>query len=939
MNSLSPARVHRSLPAECTQALRALLVVLACTCVAACGLRKTPDESVAQARSQFEEGKYRSAMSEAKSVLQRDPNHAQARILLAELSLWVGDLDGAEKELERAVKAGVPEQSAGAVRYEILLARARYDDVLASLGKDEQTPALRRLLLEARAQSGRRDLDQARRALSQALESSPNDPEALLEMARVDAAGGELQRALELIKKITQPELMKARAQMLQGSIYMLEGEHRQARDVFAQVRANGRAKMPTPEQAGVLISLTEAQLAIADVPAAEQTLSQLATWIPNSVAYHFLRARAAILKNDPVTAVAECQRALVANPRHRPSQMLLAAAHLSQGSFEQAEGVLNTLLSTDAANVPASKLLAQVYLGRGKPEEAQRILSAVAADSPPDGQLDWLLGQALLQSGDSSGLAALERSVATTPGDVARRVDLAAAYISARLPEKAIKLLELVPAESPQAQRAQALKVVASIAGKGVEEARAELERLVAADGDNVALLTAAAVQLIALGETVKSRAHLERAAELDKKAVEARWLLAQLAAGRQDFELSRKYLREILAIDPRNQRAPIGLSELAWRQGDRTGAQRFLEDAVGTDPTAVEARLRLAQMAFVAGDAARGRDLLAQTISAAVDRKTALNVAGRILARAGFAEEALTKFQEAGAAGSVEGVLNTARLHQQSGRDDEARQVLEAALVDAPGNRDVERLLIELDARAGRIDRAIARLHAMQTLAPAAMLEYEGDTYALGKEHSRAMAAYEEAQRKQPSGRLARKLFSARHNAGAPAPERSLTDWLRSSPGDAEIRGLLAAYYVSTQRPNEAMGEYERMLAADRIDPLSLNNLAWMLHERNDVRALALAKRAHEAAPQVAEITDTYGWILVQKDKVVEGLEMLERARAGAPANPDIQYHVAAAYAKSGRAARAGELLRELLQQHEKFVSREAAERLVLEVTGNGS
>jgi len=55
-----------------------------------------------------------------------------------------------------------------------------------------------------------------------------------------------------------------------------------------------------------------------------------------------------------------------------------------------------------------------------------------------------------------------------------------------------------------------------------------------------------------------------------------------------------------------------------------------------------------------------------------------------------------------------------------------------------------------------------------------------------------------------------------------------------------------------------------------------------------------------------------------------------MLERALASAPANPDIQYHVAAAYVKSGQSARGAELLRDVLRSHEKFASRQEAERL---------
>jgi len=59
-----------------------------------------------------------------------------------------------------------------------------------------------------------------------------------------------------------------------------------------------------------------------------------------------------------------------------------------------------------------------------------------------------------------------------------------------------------------------------------------------------------------------------------------------------------------------------------------------------------------------------------------------------------------------------------------------------------------------------------------------------------------------------------------------------------------------VLAAYYETSGRSAEAIAEYEQLLAADRIDPAGLNNLAWMLHARGDARAVTLAKRAYDAA-----------------------------------------------------------------------------------------
>lgn len=915
------------------------IVLVACSGLTACDFWMSADQRLARAQENFAEGNYRSAMSEAKTILERDPKNAKARLLLAELSLWLGDLDGAEQELSRTRDAGLPAADGAKLGYELLLVRNRYDQVVAQVAEDRTTPQVQRLVIEAQARDGLKQYDDERRLLTQALELASDDPQALLQMARLDAGSGELQRALQLTERIDQPEAVKARALALRGMIFMARAEHEKARAAFTQASAAGRKQLRIPEQLTILGSLTEVHLALNDADAATKSLEQIATWLPEALATHYLRARIAMLKNDPVAAVAHCQRALRVDARHRPSQILLAAAHLSHGSLEQAESVLDSMLAADASDTAAIKLLAQVYLRRGEPERARTILSGLTDPAQADAQFDWLMGSALLQSGDASGLAALERSVAAMPNDIARRLDLAGAYIAAQSPQKALELLKSVPANSPQAARAQELVVIASVAGKNPQDAAREIDRLVAANGNSPALLTAAGTVLAASGESLEAQDLFERAMKLDPKAVTPRWALARQAGQMLDFDRAERYLRGILEIEPANQRAHIGMSELDWRRGDKAKAKQWLEQAVGADPSAVEARLRLAQLAFVSADAPRGRDLLNQAVSATDDRGSVLNAAGKILAGAGFVEEALTRFKQAAAAGTSEAVLNAARLYEESGRQEDARQALEAALVDKPRWREAERLLVEFDARNGRTDKAIARIRSMTGLQPAALKEYEGDAYALGKQFPRALAAYEDAHRQQPSAGRATKIFSARRLSGTADAERSLTDWLAKSPADADVRRLLAAYYQATGRGKQAVGEYERLLAANRIDPASLNNLAWMLHEGGDARALGLAKRAYEAAPQQAEIADTYGWILVQMDKVPEGKTVLEKALAAAPANPDIQYHAAAAYAKSGNAARARELLRASLESEQSFASREAAERLLESLGASGS
>lgn len=916
----------------------AVAIVVAALALAGCDAFVSPQTRVERAQKHLAQANYRAAMTDLKTALEAEPDNIAGRLLLARLSLQLGDIPSADKEIQRATQAGAKPDQVAELQYETLLAQQRFDE-LAKLLEKPAVPPNRSALYQSRLQLAQGKAAEAEQTLKTALAAAPDDPDLQLDLARLAAARGDFQPALDLPERVSKAPATFVRAQMLRGSIRLARGQHREALEELLKAQDGGRTVLSIPEKLTLTTFITEANLALEDADAATKSLAMLDQWAPEVATTHYLHARIAMLKRDPASVVTECQKALRSDPNHLQAQLLLAAAHLGQGSLEQAEEVLDRLLATQD-NVAARKLLAQVHLARGQPQRAQAVLGTVMGGADRDPQLDWLMGSALLQAGSgASALQHMERGIAAMPDSVDRRIELATAYLSARQPAKAIEILSAIPKDSPSATRARGLLVLATAAGKSPVEARLEIDNLIAKSQDDAALLAAAGTYLAAGADLGKSRALLERSIQLDPKAAGARMALARLLIRVREFSGAQAQLQEIVRNDPRNQPARLGLSELAWAQGEKDAARKWLEDAISADPSAVEARLRLAQIAFIGGDANRGRDLLNQAVDVGEDSKAALNGAGKVLARAGLSDEALTKFRAAAAAGLPEGDLNAARLQLDLNRPQQARELLESALKSNPDWREANQLLIQVDARTGQVDRALARARTLAgNAAPEVLSEIEGDVYAMARKAPQAITAYENAQRKRPSSTLALKLFDVRRTGRVVPVEQSLTQWLERNPGDVEVRQLLAGYYEGVGRSDEAIVEYEQLAQRKPPDPAILNNLAWLLHEKGDERALGLAQQAHLAAPKVPEIADTYGWILVQRNQAAEGLDVLQAALTGSPGNPDIQYHVAAAYAKSGQQKKAAELLRESLKSGKEFRSREAAESLLSSIRASG-
>ena len=165
-------------------------------------------------------------------------------------------------------------------------------------------------------------------------------------------------------------------------------------------------------------------------------------------------------------------------------------------------------------------------------------------------------------------------------------------------------------------------------------------------------------------------------------------------------------------------------------------------------------------------------------------------------------------------------------------------------------------------------------------------------------------------------------------------PHPEAGLANWLKDHPQDPMVRVALAEHYQRAGNRAKAIVEYEAAAGVWQGAAV-LNNLAWLYQEAGDPRALEVARRAHQMAPENHDIADTYGWILLNSGNIAGSLPILEGAARAEPASAEIQYHYAAALAKNGQKEAATTVLRKLIEQNESFPSRSAAQALLESLT----
>jgi Flp pilus assembly protein TadD len=128
-------------------------------------------------------------------------------------------------------------------------------------------------------------------------------------------------------------------------------------------------------------------------------------------------------------------------------------------------------------------------------------------------------------------------------------------------------------------------------------------------------------------------------------------------------------------------------------------------------------------------------------------------------------------------------------------------------------------------------------------------------------------------------------------------------LQEWIKSHERDIEARKMLGEIRMRSGDWAAARREYEAIVAYGIRDASVFNNLANVLLELKDPKAVEVARQALALDPRSPLILDTLGWSLHLAGKGDEALLILRDARLRDPNNIDIRFHLAAALASHSR------------------------------------
>lgn len=524
------------------------------------------------------------ASDSLKKVVALDPNFADAALLLAELEIKNEDVNPAIISLKQFIQQHPQVTQARFLLADAYRAQGDFDDAIgiysqleASYPKNFEIPLLMGITFLQQKDNGA-----ARKALTRALELSPDNFTVVEQLVDLDLAEKQYAPALQLVQPQVGKNPKLAAPHVLQAQIFMSQGDAQQAQTE--------------------LLKAVELQ--------------------PEIETAHMLLARLYMDSKQNQKALDELKIAAEKNPKDATPFLFIGMIKNDEKDYQAARDAYEKLLAMDPKSSQALNNLAYIYseylddLDRAN-ELAQRARELLPNDPSTADTLGWILckkGQYL------SAVDFLQTAADQLPGEPEVQFHLGKAHylmgdeVPARIAFQ--RALQLGGDFRGKDECNQCLAVLAIDVKTAGADVRANLEKRAAAQpDDSIALIRLAAIYqrdgavnkaedayesalkanpknlavLINLTRLYSANKNTQRALELAKAAyqlapdnAEASHVLGRLAYETGDYKLSFDLLRELAGNESGNPQVLFDFAEAAYAMGHVSDAQAAMRSAL---------------------------------------------------------------------------------------------------------------------------------------------------------------------------------------------------------------------------------------------------------------------------------------------------------------------------------------------------------------------
>jgi putative PEP-CTERM system TPR-repeat lipoprotein len=880
----------------------ALLIVLA-----GCG---GVDEQalLKSAKARLSERKTTAAIIDLNTVLQKQPNLAEARFLLGTAFMDLSDPKSAALEFQKARAAGASDDLVVPELARAWLLDGQFKKLIEGFGATKLQSALANASLQASIAGSYARLgqpDKAELSVTQALTFVPNHPEALLVRSRLLAQRGQADEAIKALDDLVKDKAARLRALQLRGDIlYGLKRNESAAQSDYRQIIVDD------PKNLSAHVSLISLELNAGRVEAAASLLAQFKKELPGHPQVAYTEAQVALAGKDIARARALAVALLGKYDQTAPLLMLAGTAYLRGNELTLAEGVLTKAVNQAPDAVSARFLLAQTLARLGQLEKALKTLEPLLAQASPPTEILSLAGELEVSRGNfTAGDALLARAMRARPGDVAIETAQAAARLARG---------EVVPAMERLSQIAgRDTGITADMALVGSHMQRGEFDKALAVidqierkrPNEPGSFDLRGRVQLLRR-DYAAARMSFEKALALNPAYYPASVSLATLDMMEKKYEVARARFEAALKADPKNSGARLAaIAMSATMRAPKDQLEQQLRAAIAADPSHVATRLALIGHFRPIGDI-KPRLEAAQAANAAIPNDPLLlEQLARAQADSGDAQQAIRTFNNVLSLRpkTLSVYLAMANLRLVGGDTTGAVAAVLRGVEVLPESPELRAQLVQLLKRVPDPSAPLSAAAAIQRRQPDSAAGYilEGDILAEQKKWQGAIQAYRKAlTAAKPDRASPAKLYGAIWGSGDRAgAETFASGRLKSHPNDSDFRVFLGTSALLAGDTAKADRMFSEAVRINPSHPQALNNLAWIRADRKGSDAVALAERAVALQPGQAAFLDTLAKALAVDGRSDDAIKVLRAAVDASNDMPALRLSLVRLYAKSGK------------------------------------
>ena len=906
--------------------VKASLCLSIALAVTACGEQVSLESHLSNAKNYMNQDKVNESIIELKNAIRLDSQNGEARFLLGQLYLNLGDGLAAVKELERAQSL---EYSGDKVLP--LLARAYIltgsdSDVLAlstataRLGAEQQSHYLAYQTLAA-LRSEQPELAKQSVELAQSL--TQQSLYSMLASAYFQFSENKHDEVKRLISLILTIEPKQVDALMLQGQVSIVSKDYQQAAVSFKEYLNL------QPRSGIVQLLLADALLKSGQDDEAEKYADAILAKVSNQPFAHYIKAMVAFNDKDFEKTSEHAEIALSANfnqfnlklvagasafylknwqqshhhlsvlvphlPKNHQARRMLAVTQLELGLVDEISQTIGDFDSNHVGDSQFISSLSYKLLELGATNEAKELLAQNESNTEDNAKSNARQGILKLMMNDPSGIQDLQDAIKLDPEFIEAELALAYAAIQNNDINTAKEIATKWQQQYPD--KASSYNLMASIAIKEKKYAEAEtyLKKSLALEPDNIFSLT----EQLGL-------ARLQKNEPLSKERADYLMTLAPS---------NNKVLRHYFGVY-RNEMALDKLQSAYQADNKNVKKAVLLAEAMVTLSQFKQAESLLESLAESPKLPKRYWQTLVFIYKTQNDNEKV--------------ESAIEDWLKVSPY-HIEPVILLTDLHANRAKYERALHVIKKGEEYHKDNLILQLIKMQLLLNSQQIApaKSLYKKLAVTRINDALKQGFLGRILLLESKHEQAVPKLSVLYKAYPSSQNVIYLAGAYlGNKQESKAAKVLEHYLTVDSNDNRIKTMLAGIYLDGDS-NKAITVYVDVVEKQPKNVIAHNNLAWLYLEQNKVdKALKHAKEASTLAPSIPNIADTYAKVLLKSGDRIAALKYAKKAsELSRGKNVDIQLNYIEVLIANSRANEANEILSTTLPKTTEQIKKKAA------------